>query len=190
MKCPACLKDNKNDADRCACGHDFSRNTRPQATSQPGRSSPIRGALMGALVGAIGRPLVVVSVLFYLRAEDAPFVRGTPETQNYYLLIFSIASACLGLLIGAFAGATCRLGLGALIGAGMSGASCLCLVVLPGNAMIAMSGGGRIDYSKEQMATIVGLLAMIVVGAIAGGVGGAAGKWRRGNAIQGPQAEN
>jgi hypothetical protein len=56
---------------------------------------------------------------------------------------------------------------------------CVGLFVLPANLAIGMSGGGVTDYSKDQAAIATGLLAMILVGAVAGGIGAAVGKSKR-----------
>jgi hypothetical protein len=42
--------------------------------------------------------------------------------------------------------------------------------------MMGLSGGGRTDYSTERLATVVGLIAMLAAGALAGGVGATVGK--------------
>jgi hypothetical protein len=68
--------------------------------------------------------------------------------------------------------------LGAVIGGGLSGAFCLGLLILPANLAMDLIGGHK-DYSMDRSTIAVGLLAMIFVGAFAGGAGAAVGKRRR-----------
>lgn len=146
-------------------------------------SDPRRGALVGAAVGAAGRLAVALGFVYYVFNWGGPFFRqsegmsfgelpaASPAMAGTFLL-----SAGLGAFAGGVGGATCRPGLGAVIGALLSGGVCLVLFVLPANLMIGLSGGGVTDCTEDKTAIAVALVAMTLVGAVAGGLGAAAGR--------------
>jgi hypothetical protein len=145
---------------------------------------PLPGWLVGAFLGAAGRFLIAVSFIYYAFNWGGPFFRTEGGVSLYVLLRTGpllLISAVLGLVAGGLGGVTRRPILGAAIGGGLSGMFCLGLFVLPANLLIGMSGGGAMDYSDDRSAIVVGLLAMILVGAVAGGVGAASGNRNRTN---------
>jgi hypothetical protein len=143
-----------------------------------GPTPQLVGAVVGALLGTVGRFVVAGSFLYYVSNWGGPFFRNQGK-MSPTLLFGSGISAGLGLVVGGIAGYTCRPLLGALIGGSLSGLFCAGLFVLPANTLISMSGGGAIDYSEDKTAISLGFLAMIFVGMLAGGLGGAVGKIMR-----------
>ncbi|QDS95089.1 hypothetical protein FF011L_38730 [Roseimaritima multifibrata] len=123
------------------------------------RVSPT-GAIVGAVICAIGRSLVVVWAL------------GEPAW------IFMFPSAGIGLLVGAISGSIGRPLLSAIIGALLSAivfefflVPCVSLVGVFGN-----STGNNDAASDFMFSTLKYLIGMAVAGGIGGGVGGAVGR--------------
>lgn len=148
-------------------------------------TNPALGGAVGALIGAVGRLAVAVSFLYYVLNWGGTFFRQEGGVALGDLLApgsdkwpFFLLSTGIGVAAGWSGGATCRPALGAVIGAGLSGGLCAGLFVLPANVAIGMSGGGVTDYAQDKTAIMVGLLAMVLVGLVAGGVGGAIGMGR------------
>jgi hypothetical protein len=136
------------------------------------------GGVVGAILGTVGRLAVAVSFLIYVSNWGGPFFRNEGRVNTTGLFV-SLISAGFGLVAGGIGGCTCRPLMGAAIGGSLSGMFCLGLFVLPINVLISMSGGGAIDYSEDKAAITTGLLAMTLVGVIAGGLGAAVGKHRK-----------
>ncbi len=118
-----------------------------------------KGAVVGALVGAVGRALVVLCWL-----GDVG-------------LIVALPSAAIGLLVGTIAGALGKPLRGAVVGFVLSAVvfelfMCACASVLGG---IGGFGEGRSFLSD----VLPYMLLMGLVGAAAGGVGGAVGSTAR-----------
>jgi hypothetical protein len=86
-------------------------------------------------------------------------------------------SAVIGIFVGGFAGWTCDLGLGTLLGARLSGFSCL-FFTLPIGFMILMSHPGGLDRI-ETLEILIDLVAMIIAGAVAGCAGALIGRRAR-----------
>ncbi|EMI17466.1 membrane protein [Rhodopirellula maiorica SM1] len=122
------------------------------------RISPV-GAIVGAGLCAIGRSLVVFSVI----QEPA--------------VILMLPSAAIGLLVGAIAGAIGRPVVSAVVGALLS-AIVFELFMLPCVSLIGIFGditGNTNADSDFFRATLKYLIGMAVAGGIGGGVGGAVG---------------
>jgi len=105
------------------------------------------GAATGAVVGGAGRAAVAVAHFNEVDHVTAPFV---------------VAAAAIGVVIGAIAGLTGRPLLGAVVGAGLSVLAFL--GTLPFAMLFQVLGAG----------SAASLLEIVAVGALAGGVGGAA----------------
>jgi len=106
------------------------------------------GAGVGALVGGISRAAVAAFLLTDVSGD----------------LIVVLFAAAIGILIGAMAGATGRPVLGATVGGVLSAVAFM--VTLPAASLIFLAGAG----------TLPSLLEIIAVGALSGGIGGAAGQ--------------
>ena len=122
------------------------------------RISPV-GAIVGASLCAIGRSLVVFSVI----QEPA--------------VILMLPSAAIGLLVGAIAGAIGRPVVSAVVGALLS-AIVFELFLLPCVSLIGAFGditGNANADSDFIRSTLKYLIGMAVAGGIGGGVGGAVG---------------
>jgi hypothetical protein len=123
------------------------------------RISPV-GALVGAILCAIGRSLVVLSMI------QKP------------VLILMLPSAGIGLLVGAIAGAIGRPLVSAVTGALLS-AIVFELFLLPCVSLIGTFGdlsGNTNAESEFVRSTLKYLIGMAVAGGIGGGVGGAIGR--------------
>ncbi len=140
----------------------------------------LRGFLAGALIGGVGR--FIVTFAWALAAF------GTEERQQSWLVL-PLVSGAIGLVVGGACGVTCKPILGALLGAILSGFSCL-LAWAP----IAIGHTGppgsesRAQWETAQSLHLPAVVAMIVVGALAGGVGAWIGSREKGNATS-PGAE-
>jgi hypothetical protein len=140
------------------------------------------GGTVGAILGGVSRLAVALSFLYYVLNWGGPFFRQQGGVSfidivsGYERWPMLLLSTCLGLVAGGVGGATCRPLRGAAIGGGISGLFCVGLFVVPSNLAIGLSGGGVTDYSADQGAIAVGLLGMIVAGALAGGIGALAGQ--------------
>jgi hypothetical protein len=119
------------------------------------RRASLIGACVGALVGAGGRAGVAACSL-------------NEASQGGAVLV--LTAALIGMVLGAFAGATGRPVLGALVGAGLSGL--FFLMSFPVVAVFDFLGALRTPS----------LLLMVAMGALAGGVGGAAARRQVGRA--------
>jgi len=128
------------------------------------------GAKAGAVICAIARTAVALAFLFYVSRWGGQWWSGAGS-----MLFAAIISGLIGLPIGALAGSTCKPLLGTLIGAALSGASCFGLFVVPTELMIGMSHPGGFDRI-ESVEVLGGFAAMIVAGAVAGGIGAAIGR--------------
>ena len=106
------------------------------------------GAGVGALVGGISRAAVAAFLLTDVSGD----------------LIVVLFAAAIGILIGAMAGATGRPVLGATVGGVLSAVAFM--VTLPAASLIFLAGAG----------TLPSLLEIVAVGALSGGIGGAAGQ--------------
>ena len=106
------------------------------------------GAGVGALVGGISRAAVAAFLLTDVSGD----------------LIVVLFAAAIGILIGAMAGATGRPVLGATVGGVLSAVAFM--ITLPAASLIFLAGAG----------TLPSLLEIIAVGALSGGIGGAAGQ--------------
>lgn len=152
--------------------------TEPSRSSSPQRwhwvSAALVGCLVGAGTGALLRFLIAVGFVSSV-SKPGGFWQGSAEVMYEVARV----SALIGLLIGGSAGMTCKPVLGALLGGGLSGASCLCFIVLPTGMMLSMSGGRKPSHPQENGAIFVGLFAMTLAGIAAGGVGAFAGSWRK-----------
>jgi hypothetical protein len=162
--------------------------------SKSNSTNPQLGGAVGAMIGAVGRFLVAVSFAYYhVNLVTAGTVISLPGRQpaaggvSFSDILFSVFSgqegssiafiaAGIGAVVGGIAGRTCRPILGAAIGGGLSGLCCTFFVVLPWNLAFYFSPGSEPTASSLKTAIIVGLLAMILVGAMAGGLGAAVGK--------------
>jgi hypothetical protein len=157
--------------------------------SKSNSTSPLLGGAVGAMIGGVGRFLVAVSFVYYMQwgKQGGPQAPGGVSFFDVLFSVFSgqkgssifFISASLGVVVGGIAGSTCRPILGAAIGAGLSGLFCTFLVVLPWTLAFQLFPIPNRDDSALKTTITVGLLAMILVGAIAGGLGAAAGKWGR-----------
>jgi hypothetical protein len=112
------------------------------------RVSPA-GIVVGALVGGVGRATVAA-----LHMQEIS--RG--------LVVPLLIAALVGMIVGGLAGATGRPLLGAVAGAVLSGLATLAL--LPAVAFLYLLGA----------VTLPSLLESLVVGGLAGGIGGLAGQ--------------
>jgi len=107
------------------------------------------GAGVGALVGGISRAAVAAFLLTDVSGDLIPVV---------------LFAGAMGILIGAMAGATGRPVLGATVGGVLSAVAFM--VTLPAASLIFLAGAG----------TLPSLLEIVAVGALSGGIGGAAGQ--------------
>ncbi len=145
-----------------------------------GRRAALGGAIGGAL-GGVGRLAVAVSFLYYVLNWGGPFFRQEDGVSfvdlalgvEWWPMLF--LSTCLGVIAGAIGGATCRPIGGTILGGALSGLFCVGLFVAPSHVAIGLSGGGVTDYSADQAVIVVGLVGMILAGAIAGGAGAVVG---------------
>lgn len=129
-----------------------------------------KGAVAGAAVCAIARTVVALAFLFYVSRWGGRWWSGAGS-----MFLAAIISGLIGLPIGALAGSTCRPFLGAMIGAALSGGACFGLFVIPTELMIGMSHPGGFDRI-ETVEVLGGFAAMIIAGAVAGGIGAAIGR--------------
>lgn len=157
-------------------------------------TNPQLGGAVGAMIGAVGWFLVAVSFEYY-RAnlvsapntvviwDGRPRALGGVSFPDFLFSVFSgqqgssigFLVAGIGAAVGGIAGRTCRPILGAAIGGGLSGLCCT-FFVLPWYLALHFFPSSEPTASSLKTAIIVGLLAMILVGAIAGGLGAAVGK--------------
>ena len=134
----------------------FLNEAEPPAHERPYRRNIWRGALVGAALGAVLRPLVIL--LFYV--GGAAGLRGHDNFAGLAELALPVAlgiAAFDGLWIGAVTGAAARPAVGAIAGGLLS--ACLC--------------GLYVRYNLAEFGVWIGLMG--VVGAVAGGCGSAAG---------------
>lgn len=129
-----------------------------------------RGAKAGAVICAVARTVVALAFLFYVSRWGGKWWSGAGS-----MFFAALISGLIGLPIGALAGGTCRPILGTVIGAALSGGVCLTLFVVPTELMIGMSHPGGFDRI-ETVEVFGGFAAMIVAGAVAGGIGAAIGR--------------
>jgi hypothetical protein len=153
----------------------------PEDPSLLKRNKPLLGALVGALTGAATRYLVALGFIYYIHhwggawwGEESPGSEMDQMEQT-----FALWSAGIGLFVGAVGGVTCRPLLGTVVGAMLSATCCLGLFVLPATLALQLSGPNTLDRI-ETVEILGGLAAMTLAGALAGGVGAAAGRRRRG----------
>jgi len=120
------------------------------------------GALVGAVAGALLRGLVVMLNL----GAEAP-------------VMFAIPSAAIGVLVGIIAGATGQPLRGALVGAVLS-AVVFELVMMPCFALAGLLDEINADLSTSRLflRSLLYAAEMGVAGALAGGLGGWAGRRR------------
>ena len=136
----------------------------------PTTGSRSKGAIAGAVICAIARTAVALAFLFYVSRWGGKWWSGAGS-----MFFAAIISGLIGLPIGGLAGSTCKPLLGTLIGAALSGASCFGLFVVPTELMIGMSYPGGFDRI-ETIEVFGGFAAMILAGAIAGGIGATIGR--------------
>jgi hypothetical protein len=154
--------------------------TDPLSGSRSNWSRSLLGGGVGAGIGAVGRFLISVAFVYQLQNSGSSLFHKPDGVTLAAMLTtldnwaFFLTSALVGLIIGGGGGATCRPLLGAALGGGLSGFFCFGLGVLPAHLAIEL---GAADHSKDETTLTIGLLAMIFVGASAGGAGAAAGKW-------------
>lgn len=129
-----------------------------------------KGAVAGAAICAVARTAVSLAFIIYVSNWGGKWWTGSGS-----MFLAAIISGLIGLPIGAVAGSTCRPILGSVIGAALSGGSCLTLFVVPTELMIGMSHPGGFDRI-ETVEVLGGFGAMIVAGAVAGGIGAAIGR--------------
>src|SRR5688572_16993313 len=108
----------------------------------------VRGVLVGAAVGGIGRAVVVAWSLAELNSATLPIV---------------LIGAGIGAAIGAMAGLVGRIALGAIVGAGL--ALIVFTVTLPAAVLVALMGGGSMPSVVAAVAT--GALSGLAAGAAA-----------------------
>lgn len=122
----------------------------------------VLGFFAGAVIGGAGR--FVVTFVWALAVVS-------PDPHNTELVV-SLISAAIGLAVGGIAGATCRPIFASCIGAGLSGCSCL-LGWLPIHLVPTghMSEEARRAWIDSYGLYWFAFIAMIAVGAIAGGGG-------------------
>ena len=109
----------------------------------------VRGVLVGAAVGGIGRALVAALSLAELNSATLPVV---------------LIGAGIGASIGAMAGLVGRIALGAMVGAGLT--LVVFMVTLPAAVLVALMGGG----------TMPSVVATVAIGALSGLAAGAAAR--------------
>lgn len=114
----------------------------------------LKGALTGAVLGAVGRAAIVVA---------------HADLSGKNTVLAAAFAALIGAVIGAIAGATGRPLIGIVIGAALSLA--IYLGLLPVVMLIRSLGAGSAPSVYEIMA----------VGALAGGIGAFVGRRRRGS---------
>jgi hypothetical protein len=154
---------------------------RPIHTSEvrpePATVFTLRQRVVGTLAGAAfcGIARAGASAAFFCYASHWWDGGGGWEAAVMPALI----SGMVGLPMGAVAGWTCQPLMGALFGGASSGASCFCLYIVPAELLLAITKPGGIARF-ETLEAVGGLTAMIVAGAIAGGLGAAAGKYAGG----------
>jgi hypothetical protein len=129
-----------------------------------------KGAKAGAVICAVARFTVTLAFVFYVSRWGGRF---WADMESAWFT--AIISGVIGLPIGFAAGYTCKPLLGTLIGAALSGGVCLTLFAVPTNLMIAMSYSGDSDRTGTTEVW-VGFLAMIIAGAVSGGIGAAIGR--------------
>ncbi|MBI1832630.1 MAG: hypothetical protein HYR84_14410 [Planctomycetes bacterium] len=128
------------------------------------------GFVKGAWLGALLRALVTVAYIFCVQlASD-----GALEEVAYWL---AVHSGMIGFNVGGIGGATCNPRQGAILSGTLSGASCLGLVIVP-VGLISLTFPPRESDSVAPLALalLCGTIVMAIVGAIAGGMGAAAGQ--------------
>jgi hypothetical protein len=157
--CPKCQVVNAGYAARCQCGFDLS-NVGVVSPPREVRGMKISGtgACVGALLGCLGRAAVV---LFNV----GPVGHALP--------VVALPSAVIGVLVGAIAGALGRPVLGAAVGAILSGVVFELFMFACASLIGSISEKAAGNFLSQ---TLVYGLEMAVVGAIAGGVGGLAGR--------------
>lgn len=128
--------------------------------------SPLRGFLAGAALGALFRFLVGIGFVFYLIHWGNLF--KDMNEDGYW---FALVSAAIGSVIGGSAAATCRPITGALIGGVLSACSCIGLVFLPWGVAASALARENYPFRAVLMELTGGLVAMTIVGALAGGIG-------------------
>ncbi|MFO0906688.1 MAG: hypothetical protein U0939_27030 [Pirellulales bacterium] len=134
------------------------------------KQNRVVGATAGAAICSVARFVVALAFLYYVSYWGGPWWNGASD-----MWLAAFISALIGAPIGALAGSTCQPLLGAFVGAGLSGVSCLGLFVLPTELAIGMSHPGGFDRI-ETLHVLVGFMAMILAGAAAGGCGAAIGR--------------
>lgn len=137
----------------------------------PIKFNRVLGAITGAAIGAFARFGVALAFIYYISHWGGKWWNGAGEE----MWIAAFISALIGLPVGGFAGSTCKPLVGTIIGATLSGGSCLGLFVLPTELMIGMSHPGGFERI-ETLEVIGGFVAMILAGATAGGTGAAIGR--------------
>ncbi|MGG6298321.1 hypothetical protein ACQ4M4_28480 [Leptolyngbya sp. AN02str] len=137
----------------------------------------MRGIKVGAIVGGVSQLLVALLFVYYVLNWGGPFFRQTDGMSLASVLasplswLFSLVFAGLGAIAGAVGGTTRQILRGAAFSGVMSGLFCITILVIPVNVMLALSGGGLTDYSADKQSLATGLLAFVIVGAIAGAIG-------------------
>ena len=137
------------------------------------KGNPITGAVAGAVIGAIARFAVALAFIYYVSHWGGKWWTGAED-----MFLAAFISGLIGVVVGGLAGWTCKPLVGMVIGAVLSGGTCFGLFVLPAELMIGMSHPGGIDR-VETLEVIVGFLAMVIAGAMAGGIGAAIGRRAR-----------
>ena len=111
----------------------------------------VRGAALGAAVGAIGRGIVVALHLGDLNTVTLPIV---------------LMASVIGAIIGAVAGLIGRIGFGAIVGAGLS----VIVVVLTLPVAFLVATMGKPTLPPIVTITLIGALAGVAGGVAAGGL--------------------
>jgi hypothetical protein len=119
------------------------------SASTAGWHPSLRGVVVGAAVGGIGRAVVVALHLAELNVATLPIV---------------LVGAVIGACIGAVAGLVGRIALGAIVGAGLT--ILVFLVTLPVAFLFQFVGAG----------TTPSIVATVAIGALSGLAGAAAGR--------------
>jgi hypothetical protein len=126
--------------------------------------------IAGAVAGAVARFAVALAFLYYVSRWGGKWWDGAAD-----MWLGAFVSGLIGLGVGGLAGATCRPIAGALLGALLSGGTCFAMFVVPAELMIGMSHPGGFDR-VENVEVLYGFAAMTLAGALAGFIGGSAGR--------------